>query len=51
MEGREESEGGCSGAHHMPAQALVETDQPAENLLAVRMELLQLVLNQLRILR
>lgn len=39
------------GAHRGLAETLVEADQPAENLLAVRVQLLQLVLDERRVLR
>lgn len=38
-------------AHRGLAETLVEADQPAENLLAVRVQLLQLVLDERRVLR
>lgn len=41
----------CGPAHRGLTQTLVEADQPAENLLAVRVKLLQLILYQSRILR
>lgn len=40
-----------SSAHRRLAEALVEADQPAENLLAVRVQLLQLFLYQGCVLR
>lgn len=41
----------CAPAHRRLAEALVEADQSTENLLAVRVQLLQLVLYQCCILR
>lgn len=41
----------AGNTHRGLAEALVETDQPAENLLAVGMQLLQLVLYQSCVLR
>lgn len=41
----------CAPSHWGLAEALVEADQSAENLLAVGVQLLQLVFNQRRILR
>lgn len=41
----------CDPAHRRLAEALVEADQSAEDLLAVRVQLLQLVLDQSGVLR
>lgn len=41
----------CAPAHRGLAETLVKADQSAENLLAVRVQLLQLVLYQCCILR
>lgn len=46
MNGRMHIVHGCAPAHRRLAEALVEADQSAENFLAVRVQLLQLILYQ-----